>query len=311
MQTILGSGGAIGVELAKALPQYTDQIRLVSRSPIKVNPTDEVFAADVLDVEQLKSAIKGSEIVYVTVGFPYSYKVWKETWPSLINNLLDASEAEGCKLVFFDNVYMYDAQHLNPMDENTPIQPPSKKGLVRAQITQQINDRMASGRVKALIARSADFYGPSIANTSILTETVIQPLVAGKTANWMVNDQVPHSFTFTPDAGKAVALLGNSEEAYGQQWHLPTAANPFTGKEWVHHIAEALGKEPKYRVVPKWMVKILGWFMPIMRETHEMLYQYDRPYVFDSSKFEQAFHFTPTPYEEGIRQIVEKDFGLS
>jgi nucleoside-diphosphate-sugar epimerase len=307
MQSILGSGGVIGVELAKALPQFTQDIRLVSRNPIKVNPTDELFTADLLQKDQLQNAIKASEVVYITVGFPYSYKVWKASWPPFISNLLDACEAESCKLVFFDNIYMYDPDYLNPMDEKSPIRPPSKKGTVRAKIAAQILDRIQSGRIKGLIARSADFYGPAIANTSILTETVIQPLVAGKTANWMANDEVPHSFTFTPDAGKATALLGNTEGAYGQVWHLPTAHEPPTGKEWVHMIANALEKPPKYRVVPKWMVKMMGWFLPIMKETHEMLYQYGRPYVFDSSKFEEAFDWTPTSYSAGIRQIVEQD----
>lgn len=56
------------------------------------------------------------------------------------------------------------------------------------------------------------------------------------------------------------------------------------------------------------MVRIAGLFMPVMRETVEMMYQYDRDYVFDSSKFEKRFSFTPCPYREGIRKIVETDY---
>ena len=121
-------------------------------------------------------------------------------------------ESEGCKLVFFDNVYMYDKDHLNPMNEDTLVNPPSKKGQIRAQIAQMIMEKVKTGKVKALIARSADFYGPSIKNGSILTETVFKPLSTSKTANWLANDSFRHSFTFTPDAGKATALLGNSEK---------------------------------------------------------------------------------------------------
>lgn len=43
MQTILGAGGAIGIDLAKELLAYTDKIRLVSRNPVKVNAGDELF----------------------------------------------------------------------------------------------------------------------------------------------------------------------------------------------------------------------------------------------------------------------------
>ena len=130
----------------------------------------------------------------------------------------------------------------------------------------------------------------------------------GKKANWLVDDTVKHSFTYVPDATKAVALLGNSEQAYGQVWHLPTASNPLTGKEWIQSIANEMGVTPKYRVIPKTMVKLMGFFVPVMRETVEMLYQYDRDYVFDSSLFEQTFDFTPTPYLEAIRQIIALEY---
>jgi nucleoside-diphosphate-sugar epimerase len=308
MQTILGSGGAIGIELAKALKQYTDEIRLVSRNPQKINDTDELFIADLLNPMELENAIKGSEIVYVTVGFPYSYKIWKEKWPKFIKNLLKICETESCKLVFFDNVYMYDKENLSPMTENSPVNPPSKKGEIRAQISQMIMEKVKKGNLKALIARSADFYGPSIENTSILTETVFKPLSNGKTANWLVNDSLRHSFTFTPDAGKATALLGNTEKAYGQIWHLPTASNPLTGKEWVEKIANKMGTKSKYRVASKFMVRLIGLFVPVMKESVEMLYQYDRDYVFDSSKFEKEFNYQPISYEVGINEIVETDY---
>lgn len=308
MQTILGAGGAIGTPLAKALTEYTTDIRLVSRDPEKVNPGDQLLAADLLNPEGLEKAVRGSDVVYVTVGFPYSYKVWQKTWPPFIDRLLDLCEAEDCKLVFFDNIYMYDKEYLEGMTEDTLIRPPSKKGQVRAGLAKQIMARASAGRVQALIARAADFYGPSIQNTSLLTETVFKPLSEGKTANWMASDKMPHSFTYTPDAGRATALLGNTERAYGKVWHLPTAADPPTGKEWVEAIAREMKVKPKYRVVSKTMVRILGWFMPVMRESVEMMYQYDRPYIFDSSKFEDEFGITPTPYAEGIREIIQRDY---
>ncbi len=308
MQTILGSGGAIGVELAKALKDYTNKIRMVSRHPQKVNETDELFTADLLNTHQLESAIKGSEVVYVTIGFPYKYKIWKEKWPKFINSLLEICETEGCKLVFFDNVYMYDKDNLKPMTENTPVNPPSKKGEIRAVIAKTIMEKVENGKVKALIARSADFYGPSIENSSILTEMVFKPLSKGKTANWLAGDTFKHSFTYTPDAGRATALLGNTEKAFGQIWHLPTASNPFTGKEWIEAIAQKMNTKPKYRVVSKLMVRLIGLFVPVMKESVEMLYQYDRDYIFDSSKFEKEFDLKPTPYVEGIKAIIETDY---
>ncbi len=162
MQTILGSGGAVGVELAKALNKYTNEIRLVSRHPKKINTSDELVEADLLNFDELQKAVDGSSVVYVTIGFAYDYKVWKETWPKFVRNVLSICKKENCKLVFFDNVYMYDPNHLNGMTEKTPVNPSSKKGKIRAEIASMIMHEAKSGNIKALIARSADFYGPSI-----------------------------------------------------------------------------------------------------------------------------------------------------
>jgi nucleoside-diphosphate-sugar epimerase len=305
MQTILGAGGIIATELAKALKEnYTDQIRLVSRKPERVNDSDEIFAADLLNRAEMQKAVEGSEVVYITVGFPYSYKVWQEKWPILINNAIDACSTEGCKLVFFDNIYMYSKDALDGMTEEAAIDPPSKKGKVRAEIARKVMDAHKSGKIKALIARCADFYGPGIRKNGILNETVIIPLNAGKKANWLGSADHKHSFTYTKDAAAATALLGNTEDAFGEVWHLPTASNPPTGKEWVERVAKELNVKPEYRVASKFVVRILGLLVPIMREMVEMVYEYDRDYEFDSSKFENRFGFEPTSYEEGIRETV-------
>lgn len=311
MQTILGSGGAIGTELAKALTQFTTNIRLVSRNPKKVNETDELVSADLLNPDALQNAVKGSTIVYVTVGFPYSLKVWRENWPRFMKNVIAACQANNSKLVFFDNIYMYDKNHLNDMTEDTPINPPSKKGRIRAEIAKMIWDQVNAGKLTALIARSADFYGPSIKQTSMLTEMVFKKLAKNLKANWLVSVHQKHSFTYTPDAGKATALLGNTENAYNEVWHLPTASNPYTGMEWIETIAKEMGVAPKYQTVPRILVRILGLFIPIMKEMVEMLYQYDRAYVFDSGKFEKRFGVIPTPYLEGIKNIVNSDYSPS
>ncbi len=308
MQTILGSGGAIGVELAKALMQHTEDIRLVSRNPEKVNPTDQLLAADLLNPDEVQKAVKGSEVVYLTVGLPYNFKIWQAKWPVIVQNVIDACKQHKSKLVFFDNIYMYDPDCLSHMTEETPIRPVSKKGAIRAALVEMIFDSVEKGELQALVARSADFYGPSIKNTSVMTETVFNYLVRGKKAIWLADANKKHSYTYTPDAGRATALLGNTDGAYNQVWHLPTAPNPFTGKEWVEAIAKELGVAPKYMVASRFMMRMIGLFDITMKEVVEMMYQNDRDYVFDSSKFENRFGFKPASYEDGIRYIVNLDY---
>ena len=309
MQVILGSGGAIGQELAPELKEYTNDIRLVSRNPEQVNEDDELYAADLLDAEAVRGAVAGADVAYLTVGFPYKTDVWRSVWPKTMQNVIEACKMHDVSLVFFDNIYMYDADHLDPITEDVPINPPSEKGKVRAEIARMLLEEAEAGTLRALIARSADFYGPSIKDTGILNETVVKNLSQGKKANWLGSADYQHSFTYTPDAGKATALLGNRPEAYGEVWHLPTAPDPPTGREWIEMIAKALGTRPRYREVPKWMARIMGLFSSEMSELVEMIYQYDRDYVFDSSKFEKRFELAPTSYRQGIREMIAADYG--
>ena len=303
MQVILGAGGAIGIDLAKELKNYTTEIRLAGRNPQKVNTDDELVKCDLTIPSMVDSTVKGAKVTYLVAGLKYDANVWQEQWPVVMKNVISACIKHKSSLVFFDNIYMLNPEKLNPMTEETEVLPSSKKGKVRAEIAQMILDEIASGKLKALIARSADFYGPNI-NNSVFVETVFKNLKTGKKAIWMCSKDKLHNYTYTPDAAKATALLGNTENAYGQIWHLPTAP-ALTGKEWIEKIAKEIGVQPKIMVTPKFMVRLLGLFNPIMKEFVEMLYQYDRDYVFDSSKFETVFKLKPTPVDDAIKQIIK------
>lgn len=303
MQTILGANGTIGTVLAKELKSFTSQIRLVSRHPKKVNETDELFPADLTDPEQVEKAIAGSSVVYLVVGFEYKLKEWQDKWPRLMHATISACIRHNAKLVFFDNIYLYDINAIQHMTEDSAINPPSKKGKVRKEIAEMIMHEVKAGRLTALIARSADFYGPDN-DKSILIETVYKNIKKGKKPNWFINADKKHSFTYSPDAAKATAILGNTPDAYNQVWHLPTDKNTLTGKEMIALFNKEMNASKKLMVVPLFMIKILGIFIPIMREMPEMMYQYDRDYFFDSGKFEKRFNFQPTGYKEGVKQIV-------
>jgi nucleoside-diphosphate-sugar epimerase len=305
MQTILGSGGTIGKELARLLPAYTGQIRLVSRNPKAINPTDQLFPCDLTDKSKLMEALRGSEVAYLVAGLKYQAKVWQEMWPVIMQNTIDACKANNTKLVFFDNMYLYDPNSITLMTEDNPVNPVSKKGIVRAQIAGMLMEEIEKGNLRGVIARSADFYGPGVEG-SMLMMGVYNKFLKGKKANWLCSLDHIHSFTFTPDAAKATAILGNDSKADNQVWHLPTAKNSPTGRQWVEEFAEEMNIKPTVLLASRTMVKILGLFNPVMKEFVEMLYQYDRDYEFVSSKFESAFNFIPTSYTFGIKQIVKQ-----
>ena len=308
MQTILGAGGAIGLELARILPEYTESVRLVGRHPEKVVPSNELFEADLLDSARVTESVQGADVAYLVAGLPYKAAVWRAQWPLVMRNTIAACRASGCKLVFFDNIYMYDRDRLAPMDETTPVRPTSRKGAVRAEIAQQLMDAVAKGDLQGLIARSADFYGPGKQKGSVLTQIVFERLAAGKSAQWLLSADCAHSFTYTPDAARGTAALGNAADVWGQVWHLPTAAGPPTGREWVEMIAQELRVEPRVQVVSNWLMSVMGLIFPPLKELKEMAYQYDRDYDFVSDKFNRRFDFEPTPYAQGVRAVIEADY---
>jgi nucleoside-diphosphate-sugar epimerase len=303
LQTILGANGTIASVLAAELKKYTSKIRLVSRAPKKVNETDELFPADLSDPAMVENAIAGSAVVYLLVGFDYNLKVWRERWPRLMRSTIDACIKHGAKLVFFDNIYLYDVNSLGHMTEESPINPPSKKGQVRKEIAEMMMDEIKKGNLTGLIARAADFYGPHN-DKSFLIEVVYKNLRKGKKPNWFVDGDKKHSFTYTPDAARATALLGNTAEAFNQVWHLPTDKNILTGRQMAELFMKEMNIYSKLSILPMWMIKMIGIFVPFMREMPEMMYQYDRDYFFDSSKFEKRFNVKPTPYQQGVKETI-------
>lgn len=303
MQTILGANGAIARELSLHLPGKTDRIRQVSRNPRQIHPTDELVRADLLRADEVRQAVEGSEVTYLVAGLKYDHKVWQEEWPKVMRNVIDACKAAGSKLVFFDNVYAYGFVH-GAMTEETPYNPCSRKGEVRARIATDLMDEAKAGNIHAMIVRGADFYGPLVP-LSLIHSTVVEPLLKGKKPQWIGNPKAVHTFTYTPDAGRAVAVLGNTPSAYNQVWHALSSRERITGEAIVRMACESVDRPYGLQRVPKLGVRLLGLFVPVLREFVEMMYQFEEDYFFDSSKFEKAFNLEATPYKEGISQVMK------
>lgn len=302
LHTLLGANGTIATALLPVLQSNNEEIRLVSRSP-KAVPGAESMAANLLNSEQVLKAVEGSDIVYLLVGLTYEARVWKAEWPVIMQNVIDACKASGAKLIFFDNVYMYGKVD-GIMTEETPYRPSSKKGQVRAQIATMLEKEMAAGSIKAAIARAVDFYGPGVKEKSAAGILVFANMVKGKKAQWFINPDVSRSYNYTPDAAKALYLLSKDESAFGEVWHLPSVQPALTGRAFISIAARHMNASDKVAVLPKWFLKVIGWFNPFMREAYEMNYQDEFPFRFDSSKFERKFGIKPTSYEQAIEETA-------
>jgi nucleoside-diphosphate-sugar epimerase len=309
IHTILGAGGVIAEGLTQELVDHGQRVRLVSRQARpSSNPSPEIVVqtADLTDPSQALKAVQGSDIVYLCVGLKYDYAVWRQQWPRIMTNTIEACKQTQARLVFFDNVYMYGRVE-GPMTEDTPYNPSSRKGDLRARIATQLMSEVRKGNITAMITRSADFYGPGAGKTGLPNLLVFQRLAKGLSAQWPVNINVRHSFTHTGDAVRAMYLLASDENAWNQAWHLPTAANPLTASRFIEIAAEAMGRKQSTKVLAKWMIRLAGLFDKTTSELYEMLYQYEFDYLFDSSKFEKAYPFPTTSYEEGIRSVVLRE----
>ncbi len=301
--TIIGAGGAIGSPLAQLLLDQQQPVRLLSRSGKGMSGA-ESRKVDVFNLAELTEAVRGSKVAFQLVGLDYNTKLWQAQWPIVMQNTIKACAETGVPLIFFDNVYMYGPVE-GKMTEETPFHPSSKKGQVRAQIATMLLDAVKRGELKASIARSADFYGPWADEKSMFFQTVFKNFAEGKKAQWLGDPKMPHSMTYTLDCARALITLADDPTSFNQTWHLPTKNPPPVPTDLIQLAADAMGVPNKgVQAAPKFLVWLIGLFVPIMKEMVEMVYQNERPYYFDSSKFEQHYNYTPISYAQGIHDTV-------
>ncbi|HHF2918280.1 NAD-dependent epimerase/dehydratase family protein [Vibrio sp. VGrn 2] len=306
MQTILGASGQIGRELALSLKRnFTSDIRLVSRNPHRVNETDQLVKADLLDAKQTSDAVKGSSIVYLTAGLPMDTQLWVEQWPTMMRNVIAACKTHQAKLVYFDNTYMYP-QTDTPQQEDAPFQPNGEKGQIRAVITDMLLESMNKGEIEAVICRAPEFYGPG-KTQSITNSAIIDNLLNQKSAKVFLRDDTKRSLIYTPDASRAMALIGNTPDAYGQTWHLPCDDRRLTYREFIAVAAKVFNVQPKYKVIKRWQLWLAGRFNQTIRDAAELLPRYESDNLFVSDKFQTRFpDFQITTFEQGLTTIKQE-----
>jgi len=301
MHTILGAGGPVANALTQELLNHNETIRLVSRRQTTITGKNLTWQkADLLNYNEVLEATKGSTVIYLCAGIVYDAKIWAEQWPIIMQNVINATKTANARLIFFDNVYMYGLVN-GPMLEDTPYKPISKKGKVRAKIADQLMAEVKAGNIQARILRAPDFYGTDSKNSSF-DMMLLDKYAKKETAQWVGDPKKKHNYVYIPDCGKAMYLLGQNPQSDNQIWHAPTAA-PLVGTEFINMAANIYLVKPKYMSINKFMLWVFGLFNKVVAGVVEMYYQYDHDYNFNSDKFEKAFNFKPTSYEEGIRHM--------
>jgi nucleoside-diphosphate-sugar epimerase len=299
---ILGTG-AIGRAVAEELVRRSESVRMVNRSgKMDEAPAGaEVIASDLYDPANVREVTRGAQVVYQS-SQP-AYHQWPEKFPLLQQAIIEGLTGSTAKLVLVENVYMYGDTHGKPMTEATPNGAHTRKGRVRGEVSAAAFAAHQAGRVRVSAARGGNFFGPWGLD-STMGGRAFYPVLQGKPAQLIGRTDLPHTHTYVRDFGTALVILGERDEADGQAWHVPNDQPKMTQAELVRMFAEEAGVEPRLSSMGKTMMAIGGLFIREAKETVEMMYEFDKPFVIDSSKFERTFGMKATPMRIAIRETV-------
>ena len=301
LHVIFGTG-PLGRSVMEALTARGERVRMVNRSGrMAAAPGTEVVAADLRSTDDAVRAAAGATHIYQCANPPYHQ--WQELFPALQRAVVHAAVTVKARFISAENLYMYGDVHGTPITETTPYDAQTKKGKVRAAMANELNELHRTGVLQIVTGRGSDFFGPFVLD-SMMGERQFGAAVNGKAVSLLGDIDAPHSLTYIKDFGAALATLAMTDSAYGRAWHVPNAP-AVSQREFVRLLFRALGTPEKLSVMGKTMLRIGGLFIPAAREVVEMYYEFEKPFLVDSSEFERAFGVQATPLEESIRQTVE------
>jgi nucleoside-diphosphate-sugar epimerase len=298
---VIFGAGPLGQAVMRELLRRGKPVRMVNRSgKAQVPQGVEVLAVDAFDPESARRAARRAAVVYQCAQPAYTQ--WPEKFLPLQANILDAAAANGAKLVLGDNLYMYGDTQGKMISEYLPYAAQTRKGKTRAQMAETALAAHRAGKVRVTIGRGADFFGPGVLE-SAMGERVFLPALQGKSASAVGSLDLPHTYTFIDDFGKALVILSERDEALGRAWHVPNAET-LTQRQFLALVFEEIGTPPKMSGMGSLMMRIGGLFVPGARETVEMMYEFEKPFLVDDSPYKRTFGDHATPLRQAIRQTV-------
>jgi nucleoside-diphosphate-sugar epimerase len=298
--------GAIGLATLDALRRRGETALLVNRSGSARVPDDvEVLAGDARDPAFTTAVTRSADVVYQTLNPPY--QDWTTQFPLLQAGVLAGAKAAGARLVSMENVYMYGRPAGHPLTEDRAYDAHTKKGQLRATMARELLAAHEAGRVEVAIGRASDYFGPRGGAQSNLGDRLFPAALAGKTASVLGNPEQLHSYTYIPDIGEGLAVLGEHPDAPGQVWHLPNDPDTRTTRQLVDIAYRQAGRPTgKLRAMPPVVLRAMGVVNPVLRELVEMQYQFDEPFIVDSSKIANKLGVQATPVEQALTDTLSE-----
>ena len=293
--------GPVGCWIARSLREKEIPVRAVNRSGRRpaLLPNDvEIVGIDATDTEEAIAAAKDAETIYQALSPPYH--LWEKYFPALQESVMAAAKKVEARYISIENLYLYDP--IEVISEDSPVRPRARKGILRAKMAEEVISAHQRGDLQTAALRSSDYYGPGVTH-SVMGERVFGRLVANKAAQLIGAADIPHSWAYIEDVGKAAATLGSRKDACGKVWIAPHAP-PCTQQEMVETVCRILGKHAKMTTISPLMMKTVGLFSALARASAEMTYQFTEPFIVDSTRFQEEFSITATPLEEGIAKTI-------
>jgi nucleoside-diphosphate-sugar epimerase len=293
--------GQVGRALSARLDALGLSVRAVSRRrPAALPDGVDWRAADASEPEAAIAVADGAAVIYQCLNAPYTN--WPERFPPLQRGVLSAAERHGALLVSLENVYGYGPTGGAPMTEDLPLSATTVKGRTRARMTEELLAAAKAGRARIAIGRASDFFGAGVTE-STLGQRVFANALAGKRADFLGNPDLPHTYSYGPDIAAGLATLGTDDRAAGGVWHLPGPETTST-RQVLALIAGEVGHPVAVRSLPKPLIRALGLFNPMMRGLTEMAYEFDEPFVLDTSKYQSTFSGAGTPLATAVAATV-------
>jgi nucleoside-diphosphate-sugar epimerase len=302
-RSVIFGAGQVGSPLARLLVERGHEVRVVKRSPGGIPTGAQPVLGDAADVAFCIAAAEGADAVYHCMNPPYSTKVWADRVPRYMSNVIEASARAGARLVALDNVYMLGKPNGKPLTDDTPLNPCSRKGEIRATAAQMLFDAHRRGDVRACVGGASDFYGPG-GRLTLLGDYFWPRVLKGRSGQILMNPDVPHTYHYIPDVAAGLATLGGApDDVFGKPWMLPCRPAE-TLRELVRRLERPLGASIRLALVPGWMQRAMSVFLPVLRETREMQYQWDEPFVIDDSRFRKRFGVVPDDADRAAAATV-------
>ncbi|MGA2009390.1 MAG: NAD-dependent epimerase/dehydratase family protein [Solirubrobacteraceae bacterium] len=298
---VVFGAGQVGRGLAARLAELGLTVRVVSRNrPATLDDGVEWRAVDATDPEAAADVAAGASVVYQCLNAPYTD--WPKLFPPLQRGVMEAAERSGALLVSLENIYGYGPTAGAAMTEDLPLAATTVKGRTRVAMTKELLAASSAGRLRIAIGRASDFFGAGVTESS-LGERIFANAVAGKRADFIGNPDLPHTYSYVPDIATGLATLGTDERAVGGVWHLP-GPETVTTRELLQLVSDDVGHPVAVRSLPKLAVRTLGLFNPTIRELVEMAYEFDAPFVLDTTKYQSTFQTAATPLPIAIAATV-------